>query len=149
MTEFKSKWTKDRTILVRPGSGAGVVLEINDNNNIVLDHSDAIPFARAVLEAGGIDAEIVTDIPKVTKHNDQFGVYYFDDGEPLATDLSSVEEAAQEVGYAVAVMRYHRSQPNPEVEKLATVLDQALMDLPEPTPARLAKALLEAGVRAP
>lgn len=113
---------------------------------VTLGQEDAIPFAKAVLETAGIDAEIVTDIPKVTRYDND--VFSFSDEETLVMDLPSPEEANQDVCHAVAVARYVRNRPDPQVERLARVLKEVDQDgTALDKYMSLAEKLIEAGVR--
>lgn len=150
MTEFRGR--AERSLVVRSHDRDTILFRVtartHDFHSVAIDKSRAIDIARLVLEIAGADAEIVTDIPKVTMYDDQLGVYYFDDGDCLTTE-GDADDLLDDAKLALGGARYLRSRPDPQVEKLATVLDRALADLPKPTPAQLAKALIKAGVRAP
>jgi len=147
MTEFKTAMGKTvRLQRVDESGHFGVEVEgIAATQFVALRATDAVPFAQAVLDAAGVDAVILTDLPERDE-----------DGELVGEEqgrAGTVENRWFWAKAEVALARWYeqeQNRPDPQVEKLAGLLrdldEKSSLDANGTT---WAKALIEAGVTVP
>lgn len=152
--EFPSAFNGKTTVVVAQDNLGRIYLKIrvgrSSMGSITLGSESVIPFARAVLDAAGADADVV-EVPDVKQGTAQRYHDFTVDGVTYTIDHDESPTDIRAMGLAyLAIARHLEARPDPQVEKLAGILSRWNTDgKPLDHYRDQAKALIEAGVTVP